>query len=140
MRVGEFNVHYGSIYIRTEKGAKLVEKYPYARDRWILEKLILQPNPEILNSENGTYEPIFVFQDNNGKPLPVVWRAVEYIMFSLLYKERPPKVDSDTVGLEKEKEKDANFIEEYLDNKYPEMAVKLKEGSAVSLSGREYEG
>ena len=80
-RMGEFNIFYGSIYLRTEKGLKEVPKYPYDRDRWILEKLFYGiRHTEVLAEKPGVYEPVHVLKDAMGGYLPLNWKVVKMIV------------------------------------------------------------
>jgi hypothetical protein len=79
-RKGRFNDFYGPIFLRTVEGIREVPKYPFYKDRWVLEMYtgISYFTSEVVD-HNG-YEPLFVF-DNNGKYLDPVWRAVEFILY-----------------------------------------------------------
>lgn len=81
-RRGTFNEYYGSIYLRTEVNViKEVPKYYIGRDRWALEKLMFSiHNPELVEAQNGSYEPIYIFQDKNGNYLHPIWPVLEYIV------------------------------------------------------------
>lgn len=66
--------------IKTEE----VEKYPMYSDYWILE--CIQPN--IGNHElkaRYSYEPLWVFADQNGNPLPFDWEVIEKIIYFQQY-------------------------------------------------------
>jgi len=64
---------------------KQVQKYNYVLDRFILEKLVyIGQQRELVNVSGFSYEPVYVFQDKHGNPLPVEWWAVEYAVKSLL--------------------------------------------------------
>lgn len=76
-RVGEFNEFYGSIYLRTFTGMKEVPKYPFDKDRWVVEKLFYIKNPEIIAEKPGSYEPFYVMKDALGNFLPLNWKAVD---------------------------------------------------------------
>ena len=84
IRKGTFNEFYGSVFLRQVSGVKLVPKYPFVQDRWILEKYFgpeFTQNDELPEAQRiGSYEPIFVFQDRNGDPLPVTLWATEFIV------------------------------------------------------------
>jgi hypothetical protein len=88
----------GPIILREVKAIREVHKYNYCLDRWILEKLTYLPREnKILADEiiavkdgaysgsvmNGTYEPLFVFWDQNYAPIPVSWSLVERILWNL---------------------------------------------------------
>ena len=69
------------IRLTDNKGFQEVPKYMYARDRFILEKLI--PTPELNSNElisRLTYEPLWVFEDRHGNPLSPIWQAIEMII------------------------------------------------------------
>lgn len=84
IRLGTFNDFYGHIFVRTVREVRMVHKYPYLRDRWVLEMWIppaaLQGNPELVNSHEGSYEPIYVFEDAKGQYLEPNFRVVELIV------------------------------------------------------------
>jgi len=69
-RLGTYNVFYGSIYLRTEKGVREVPKYPYIKGRFVLERLIYHSNPELPISKIS-YEPIYIFESSKGESLPL---------------------------------------------------------------------
>lgn len=83
LRTGEFDVHANGIFLRTETGTREMAKYPYLRERYILEQWYppeLSFCPELPNSQYGSYEPIYVFEDGNGNRLPLNMKVVEMIM------------------------------------------------------------
>ena len=86
-RIGEFNEFYGSIYLRTFKGIKEVPKYPYDKDRWVLEKLFYIKNPELVSEKPGSYEPFHILKDSTGAYLPLNWKVIDFIVS---YAEQKP--------------------------------------------------
>jgi|SRR5262245_10855484 len=109
-RLGEFSDFYGNIFLRTRKEVRVVPKYWNCPNRWILERLcFLPPNAaihrEVLSQSdsldihaptiNGTYEPIYVFQDKNNQPLPVTESALEAILYVAQFGERRKLSDSE---------------------------------------------
>lgn len=64
--------------IRTEKEVREVRKYPDFLGLHILETLTFCPFPDV-KTHNG-YEPLFVFQRNDGTRLQPIWSAVEFII------------------------------------------------------------
>jgi len=89
-RVGTFTDWYGSILIRQEyKALRECKKYGYISGKWILERLtFLDLNnaivrEELVDARNGTYEPLYVFQDKDQNPLPVNWRIIEKMLWSM---------------------------------------------------------
>ncbi len=60
----------------------MVPKYrQWIQDKYILERIIAIP--EFVENdlvEQITYEPVWVFEDKNGNPLPPIWPAIELIV------------------------------------------------------------
>ncbi len=58
-----------------------VPKYPFNKDRYILERLVVVPpvNEDELIVKIS-YEPMWVFEDANGFPLPPKWEASKHII------------------------------------------------------------
>jgi hypothetical protein len=79
-RVGEFNEFYGNIFLRTVTGIKECLRYPYDQDRWIIEKLLYVPNPELISEKPGSYEPVHILKDAQGNYLPLNWKVVQTIV------------------------------------------------------------
>lgn len=115
-RKGEFNEFYGSIYLRTFYGVKEVPKYPFDRDRWIVEKLFYINNPELFSNRPGSYEPVYVLKGPNGEFLPLNWRAVDMVVS---FAEKKPVgiklTDADFSDMEqKEMDEDTEYFREVL--------------------------
>lgn len=85
-RFGRYDDYHGKIYLRTFIGVRDVPKYPYCKGMWVLEKWT-PPRAEILRelplAVNGTYEPLYVFMDGDGKPLPLNEEIVKHIVYIL---------------------------------------------------------
>ena len=83
LRKGTFNEFSGNLFLRQVIGVQRVPKYPYVKSRWILEKFF---PPEVAytdtlpESYSGSYEPLFVFQDREEKPLPITLLALEMLI------------------------------------------------------------
>lgn len=64
---------------------RLVPKYrQWIQHKWVLEKLTEVPQmcqEELLTSLS--YEPIWVFEDKKGNPLPPIWLAIEFLISSM---------------------------------------------------------
>lgn len=71
----------GPIFLREESGVFDVPKYPFAIDRWVLEKAIPVPTDYAIVGVNYTYEPLWVFQTNKGAFLPLERKAVKIVIF-----------------------------------------------------------
>lgn len=70
------------LFIREFRGVREVPKYPYLKERWILERWIppeYSANSEIIDSNKGTYEPLYVFEDYKGNSLPLSLKVVQFI-------------------------------------------------------------
>jgi hypothetical protein len=86
-RYGTFNEFTSpGLFVRTFTGIKLVPKYSYIKERWILEKWApgnLTRNPETPDASAGDYIPVYVFEDGKGKYLPPTRRVLEFLIGSL---------------------------------------------------------
>lgn len=54
-------------------------KYTYIKDRWILEGLVFEPTSEIMDTEHGHYEPLWVFE-KDGEYRQPEWKFVKYVV------------------------------------------------------------
>lgn len=135
-RYGTYNVFYGNIYIRTETGVLEVRKYNYIKERYILERLVYMPSREIVGSENGHYECVYVFQDKDGNYLKPIWKALEYICHKLLHGRVVPKSESILANEEKDAmdKETAEFLD-YLNQEQSPLAAALADKEAVSYAG-----
>lgn len=107
-RLGNFSDFYGSIFLRETKEIREVPKYWNNPDRWVLERLTFLPPNASIHREivaqcdlditsptlNGSYEPIYFFQDKHSNPLPVTEWALEAVMHSLEFGKRVKLTDS----------------------------------------------
>lgn len=117
-RVGEFNEFYGSIFLRTFTGIKEVPKYPYDKDRWIVERLFYVKNHEIIAEKPGSYEPIYVLKGPSGEFLPLNWKVVDLVVS---YADKKPVgiklTESDFIAMEEEeRNSDTRYFEEVLED------------------------
>lgn len=129
-RIGTFSDFYGSIFLRERTECREVPKYWHLDPRWVLERLTFLPPSSSVHRElisqgsivdpqapvlNGTYEPIYVFQDGGGNELPVTEWAIEAILHTAEFGERKKLSDSDMRDdYFKEIEDDARYFEEVL--------------------------
>lgn len=59
-----------------------VKKYPYLKDFWVLERLVIVPDanqPELPISKLS-YEPLWSYRDENDKPLQPIWEGTKFIV------------------------------------------------------------
>lgn len=122
MRHSIWREFYGHILVREYEATKLVPKYWYFKEPcWVLEKLVFingqaalkEIMTELVEAQNGTYEPIFPFRDKDENPLPVYPRIVEFILWNLHHptKKTPSDLRDEMLALEKE---EVRYFEEQL--------------------------
>jgi hypothetical protein len=71
------------LFIREAVETRRVRKYNYIKERFILEKWApgnLTNNPELPDSMNGDYLPIYVFEDKHGNYLPPNRKVLDFIL------------------------------------------------------------
>jgi len=123
MRHGVFRLHMHGIFIREEKGVKSVPKYPENPDRWVFEQwrppeLVNTPElPESSSGSSGSYEPLYIFEDNDHNPLPLSLVPIQFMVKHIMRKssskqliksaldefierkdKRAEKMDEETIG------------------------------------------
>ena len=80
-RTGLFTKHTeAGIYLGEAVRTEEVKKYPMWEHHWILEI----PLPNLANPELKTgvsYEPLFIFKDENDFPLPYDWEVIQKIIY-----------------------------------------------------------
>lgn len=61
---------------------RLVPKYNYINDKYILEQLVLVPevSQKELAGAKMSYEPLWTFEDNNGNYLPPTIQACKFVI------------------------------------------------------------
>lgn len=124
------------IYLRTVREVREVPKYrQWIPNKYVLEGLTLVPsiNQEELPTDALSYEPIWVFEDKQGNPLPPRFEAAEFLLTRLrmqIGKSPYAKYKEDIVP---DDERIARLEEELFGN---ETAIgdALAHGNGVSLS------
>lgn len=114
-------------------------KYNYVPDEiWILEYLRLDLyNPEIVDSEKGTYEPLYVFWHDTSGPKDYSykepeWAAVEYLIKTAVWGKKQTKE-------EMQADADADYAKrrqqayDVIDNASPYIAGKIHDGEGISV-------
>jgi hypothetical protein len=82
-RFGTFNDFHGNLFIRSFTGVREVKKYPYIVGRYVFERWFppeLTQHDELIGSEKGSYEPIYVFETYKGEPLPVTLKICQFLV------------------------------------------------------------
>lgn len=98
-RYSEFHDYSGDIFIRAVREVREVLKYPFAQDRWVIERIrpINQQALEagLRSDVPYSYEEVYIFQDKQGNFLPLsqsVAEAAIFLYFTFFlkysYKER----------------------------------------------------
>ena len=86
-RKGTFNIFHGDIFLRTEQCTKLVRKYNYIHERWILERWAPQ---NLVQSEetpaitNGDYIPVWVYEDKHHNYLEPTQKVIEFQFYCMM--------------------------------------------------------
>ena len=135
VQCGEFEEYYGSIFVREFVGAKEVKKYPWVGDKWILEKLLPNPSPDVINIGSFySYECVYVFQDKHQNWLPVEWPVCKIVINALISGQIMSPSDRESKELwEMKGEIDA--YEEYLAQDGPSpLSEKRMMGQALFLN------
>lgn len=128
-RRGIFNIFYGHIFIRTEKGVKEVPKYNYIDDGiWILEKFDYTNNPEL--ATKSSYEPIYVFTDplTGGYQRPNMRAVMLLCKWNIEKATNPVETENERI------EREAKEFFEALGGK-PGLDMAFTSGEAVSYAG-----
>lgn len=120
------------LYLGQETCVREVEKYPFYNDMWILE--IIQPNisnPEI--QEKLSYEPLWVFKDKKGNPLPLDWEIIQKICYFKLHGRSDARTQRDIDSAAEEKlNQEKEMTLDYLQHDKP-FPNKMYDGAVVSV-------
>lgn len=136
MRKGTFNEFAGNIFLRTFTGIQRVRKYNYIHERWILEKFVPPPmsiNPELPESNRGTYEPLYVFEDGRGNALKPIQLVCDFIVYNNLN----PTMNKDQIKtalqemIEKAEQKDIAYFNDMIENESNYFLHKLHHGESI---------
>lgn len=125
---------YGSILIRSEhKGVREIKKYWYLKKPcWVLEKIIFMKShwhlkemmKELVEAENGTYEPAFTFLDDKKLiNLPVDEEIVGNIIHCLHNPVIRTPLDWRKIQEVEEREEVNYFYNKLSENERPELFV-----------------
>jgi len=137
-RKGTFRDFYGSVFLREVFETRNVSKYLHFKDRWVLEKFFPVKHGTIpeLPGITHSYEPLFVFHSASGVYLPPVYYVCEAIINTYLFSERKVRHEiDDEDAYNRELQKEADIIYDYLDDITPDMVSALEHGTAVSMAG-----
>lgn len=139
LRRGTFRDYAGNLFIREVTETRWTKKYNYISERWIMERLIPPEvcyNPELPGSQFGSYEPIYVFQDKNGKFLPLNARVAEFLVN--LAEKRTKLTEQELINEELEKEdEEVKYYMDYLEVSPITNALHLREAVGYSVGLKE---
>ena len=68
-------------------------KVPWCKDRWMLERWYPTTHPDIVESDHGVYEPIYIFTDKNDNFLPLNLEVARIICKGSLQLSGGPLMD-----------------------------------------------
>lgn len=62
-----------------------VKKYPYMKDLYVLERLVVIPdiNKAELPAYKMSYEPVWAYCDQDRQPVPPIWDATKFVIDTL---------------------------------------------------------
>lgn len=84
-RYSEFSDFYGDILVRTVREIREVLKYPFAQDRFVLERIAVISDKArelgLRSDNNEEYVEVYTFQDKEGNFLPVTHEMTETALF-----------------------------------------------------------
>jgi hypothetical protein len=104
IRLGAWDIYYGNIFVRTERGSKECLRYPADQNRYVLEMLEFSRNPELPSASQGTYEPLFIFRDAKNNFLRPNMAVLEFMCDKI---ENPVKRRQSDVDEEEKQEENA---------------------------------
>jgi hypothetical protein len=108
-RLGTFKEHTkGGIFLREVTGVQEVPRYPFDKDRWVLEHLCyLNPNgvvaKELVNNK-FSYEPLRILKDKDGNFLPLNLNAIEIFIHFFINRGNKKKGASELLDWYEKKE------------------------------------
>lgn len=116
-----------------------VKKYPYLKDLYVLERLVVVPdiNRSEIPVSRLSYEPIWAYRNDNNDPLPPMWEPTKFII-DTLYAALGKKSLAKYVEPE-DKEDRVKKIQEELFGNETEVgdALRYKEGIVVPSNYKE---
>jgi len=119
-------------------------KYPYIKEKWILERLVLVPEfqrPELADVMIS-YEPMWTFEDKHGRALYPKWEAVRTIIdcvylaigkYNAFVKYKDPDSGKTTKQIVEEKRERIKQIQEDLFGNENDITDALASKAGVSV-------
>lgn len=132
------------VLLREVTEVREVPKYSYIKPRWILEKLMYAPTPELPDSDKPHYEVIYVFENLQGTAMFPIWDYTKYLIDTIMLGAEeaarrnkymnPDKLEA--MMNEEDNKKQEKIYDELLQESSP-LAAALGDGEAVSFAGLE---
>lgn len=127
----------GGLWLGRETGVFEVRKYNWFTEiKWALERLIFPMRsgmpllPELVETSNGSYEPVHIFPQVDGKAAVPPLRAVQLLLYCLLF--GPKQTLSDFMSRdENEFKKDVDLMTEQFDDASPWIPDQLRQGHGI---------
>ena len=127
-RFGEYEDWYGHIFLRSFRGIRRVQKYQEDPPSYVLERLLPNQMHTELVGVFLTYEPLFFFK-RGDQQLPLEWRAIEMIMWTVLY--GPRRASEMAIGSEKRKQKEYERTLDFIQEESPYLVGMFEAGQAI---------
>jgi len=113
-----------------------VRKYNYLKDVWVMERLVIVPDfqQKELADVKLSYEPLWVFVDSTGNPLPPIWDAAKVVVDTLYAAlgKRPLVLSDPDFDPEKKEQRITELQKELFGNETDVSdALTYKEGIVV---------
>jgi hypothetical protein len=141
LRHGTFREFHDDVFIREVTETRWTKKYWYINDRWILERWIppgLVATKELPNSVNGSYEPIYTFEDGDRLYLTPNIKVLDFI---ITMAEKPHHITKEELMQEliDKEEKEVQHIMEAMDYRSDiGVALHLNAGVGYGQKGKDH--
>jgi hypothetical protein len=144
-RHSTFVDYLGDIFLREVTETREVLKYPFAQDRWILERIRLTSDKAkevfgLVGEDPYSYEPIYTFQDKDGDYLPLnreMLEAAMILFFEFYVKMIPSERQDFRMSLLAEKDRERrNRIRAALADKQVQAASSFVLERAAGIDRR----
>lgn len=130
-RFGTWEIWSGQIFIREFTGVHEAPKYPWIKNRWILERREGHiPNPEL--AEQIEYEPKWVFQ-NETEAVEPEWWAIEQIIHAIQNPRGPRDINNEKslIGSPANVDKQKERMKDFLDDQMSDVQTALQYGEGI---------
>lgn len=135
LRHGTFREFHDDVFIREITETRWTRKYWYINDRWVLERWIppeLCATSELPASNQGSYEPIYTFEDGDRLYLEPNIKVLDFIITQA---EKPHHITQSELlnELKDKEEKEIQQIMEAMDFR-SDIGIRLAHGEGVGYT------